>query len=244
MMSLIKGLKCIDGRTAIYVSAFLILICFNKLYMWISWTGAAFLILICFNKLYMCISWTIKRLIRTSVNYTVDIASACLFRMNGWRLALCCTSVTLPLKKRGTSPSDANLWPAAYIVTVWRHCTAKPCVCSTSWHSGCKGTANGIPQDLSIFSQQRSAFHLSSSLSSWIKQGTSSDVSNTSANFVVQPRLLRRFPGGLCRTQTNVGEWFISAQRWPTGRQADSPIPSTRRHVILSCGRVTQDRTL
>jgi hypothetical protein len=81
-------------------------------------------------------------------------------------------------------------------------------------------------------------------LSSWIKQGTSSDVSNSSANFMVQPRLLRRFLGGLCWTQTDVGQWFIIAQRKPTGRQADSPIPSPRRHVIGSCGRATQDCTL
>ena len=138
-------------------------------------------------------------LICTALCYTTDIASACACLMNCWRLALC-PSVTVPLEKRGTSPSHAKLWPTVYIVTVWRHCMAKTWVYFTSWYSGCNGTANDIPQDLSTFSQQISPFPLSSYLSSWIKQGTSSDVSSassdvssTSANFVVQPRLLRRF---------------------------------------------------
>jgi hypothetical protein len=182
----------------------------------------------------------------TSVCYEMDIASACVCLMNSWRLALC-PSVTIPLKKRGTSPSDAKLWPAAYIVTVWRHCMAKTYVYSAP-HPGTLSVkeppAKDIPQDPSTFSQQRSAFPLSRPLSSWIKQGTSSDVSTTSANFVVQPRLLRRFAGGLCWTQTDVGQWYIIAQRWPTGRQADSPIPSPRRRVIRSCGRVAQQRAL
>jgi len=117
-------------------------------------------------------------------------------------------------------------------------------LCSTFWHFSWQGTAKDTPQDLSTFSQQRSAFSLSSSLSSRIKQDTSSDVSSTSTNFVVQPRLLRRFAGGLCCPQTDVGPRFISAQHWPTGRQADSPIPWPRQHVIGSCGRVTQDSTL
>ena len=70
----------------------------------------------------------------TSVCYTMDRASACVCLTNSWRLALC-LSFTVPLKKRGTSPSDAKLWPTAYIVTVWRHCTAKTSVCSAP-HSG------------------------------------------------------------------------------------------------------------
>jgi len=41
----------------------------------------------------------------------------------------------------------------------------------------------------------------------------------------------------------DVGQCYISAQRWPTGPQADSPVPSPRWHVIGSCGRVTHDRT-
>jgi len=139
----------------------------------------------------------------TSGYYTANRTNACVCLMNSWRPALC-PSVTVPLKERRTSPSDAKLWPTACIVTVWRHCMGEDvCIlCSTSWCSGCKGTARDIPQDLVTFSQQRSAFPLPSSLSSWKKQGTSSDVSFTSAHFVVQPTLLRRFAGGLCWTQT------------------------------------------
>ena len=60
-----------DACTAIYVSVWTKCVILAKRWLASWWwfpckpkhVGAAFLILICFNKLYMCISWTIKGLI-------------------------------------------------------------------------------------------------------------------------------------------------------------------------------------
>ena len=68
-----------NACTAIYVSAWTKCVILAKRWLSPRWwfpckpkhVGAAFLILICFNKLYMCISWTIKglsRVILSSVN--------------------------------------------------------------------------------------------------------------------------------------------------------------------------------
>ena len=149
----------------------------------------------------------------TALYYKMDIASACVSLMNNWRLALC-------------SEEKRNISQRREAVTHSLRCHSVKAlhgedVCllsSTSWRSGCKGTSNDIPQDPSTFSQQRSAFPLSSSLSSWLKQCTRSDSSNTSANFVVQPRLLRRFAGGLWWTHALVTDSSVRSDDRPDVR--------------------------
>jgi hypothetical protein len=123
----------------------------------------------------------------TALYYTTDIAIACACLMNSWRLALC-SSFTVSLKKKEHLPATRNCDPQS---------TLSPCE-GTAWR---RRGFTPHPNTLAVRNRQRhstrsvqiSAFPLSSYLSSWIKQGTSSDVSSTSANFVVQPRLLRRF---------------------------------------------------
>ena len=70
-----------NACTAIYVSTWTKCVILAKRWLAPLWwfpcktkhVGAAFLILICFNKLYMCISWTIKGLISLMHGITMKI---------------------------------------------------------------------------------------------------------------------------------------------------------------------------